>query len=276
MKPTDQYIKLDLAYDYYNKKLFQDKLPKAFLILNRRDCVVGHYGPKRFEDKTGGGQLDEICLNPDFFFKEEAILATLVHEMAHQWQQHHGKTSRGGYHNAQWGRKMESIGLMPSDTGKPGGKKFGQQMDHYIMDGGKFQKITKQLLKSKKIIDWISLTYESQIRIKIATLEDGYILISGEDVRGLSIGDRFSTGYGVYEVEEIGEAGEDGKVKVKVKTIRGIDGIEDGTEGILKRYRAKKKNKIKYTCPDCGLNVWGKPDLRILCCDCSEHLEESY
>lgn len=36
--------------------------------------------------------------------------------------------------------------------------------------------------------------------------------------------------------------------------------------------RAKKgsstKNKIKYTCPECGANVWGKPDMRIVCGVC--------
>jgi hypothetical protein len=28
---------------------------------------------------------------------------------------------------------MESIGLVPSNTGLPGGKRTGQQMTHYIM-----------------------------------------------------------------------------------------------------------------------------------------------
>jgi predicted SprT family Zn-dependent metalloprotease len=32
------------------------------------------------------------------------------------------------------------------------------------------------------------------------------------------------------------------------------------------------KNKIKYSCPGCGSNVWGKPGLAIKCEDC----EESY
>lgn len=34
------------------------------------------------------------------------------------------------------------------------------------------------------------------------------------------------------------------------------------------RQRAGKspKNKVKYTCPMCGVNVWGKPGLTIYCC----------
>ena len=39
--------------------------------------------------------------------------------------------------------------------------------------------------------------------------------------------------------------------------------------------RAKKatKNKIKYTCPGCGANVWGKPELAISCDECAEIFE---
>jgi hypothetical protein len=43
------------------------------------------------------------------------------------------KKCRGGYHDRVWGAKMEEVGLMPSNTGLPGGKKNGQQMTHYII-----------------------------------------------------------------------------------------------------------------------------------------------
>jgi len=33
---------------------------------------------------------------------------------------------------------MESIGLMPSDTGEPGGKRTGQRMSDYPIEGGAF------------------------------------------------------------------------------------------------------------------------------------------
>jgi len=32
--------------------------------------------------------------------------------------------------------------------------------------------------------------------------------------------------------------------------------------------KAKAKNKIKYSCPGCDVNVWGAPDLNIRCNDC--------
>ena len=34
-----------------------------------------------------------------------------------------------------------------------------------------------------------------------------------------------------------------------------------------------EKNKVKYTCPECGANVWGKPELAILCVKCDENFE---
>lgn len=33
------------------------------------------------------------------------------------------------------------------------------------------------------------------------------------------------------------------------------------------------KNKIKYTCPGCNANVWGKPDMQIVCGTCEEEYQ---
>ena len=29
-----------------------------------------------------------------------------------------------------------------------------------------------------------------------------------------------------------------------------------------------RKLKLKYTCPECKINVWGKPELNLMCSDC--------
>jgi hypothetical protein len=34
------------------------------------------------------------------------------------------------------------------------------------------------------------------------------------------------------------------------------------------------RNKVKYSCPSCEANVWGKPGLKIGCEDCDESFEE--
>jgi hypothetical protein len=33
------------------------------------------------------------------------------------------------------------------------------------------------------------------------------------------------------------------------------------------------RNKVKYTCPECGLNVWGKPRARLICGYCTDMKE---
>jgi predicted SprT family Zn-dependent metalloprotease len=44
-------------------------------------------------------------------------------------------------------------------------------------------------------------------------------------------------------------------------------------EDPLSRKQKLAKTKIKYTCPACGVNVWGKPELSISCDDCEEPFE---
>lgn len=57
-------------------------------------------------------------------------------------------------------------------------------------------------------------------------------------------------------------------------------GIEDNDEDTPKADNADKpikkynRNKIKYTCPDCGAKVWGKSGLNIYCNDCECSFEE--
>lgn len=87
-------------------------------------------------------------MNPVYFSIRtiKATLSTLVHEMVHQWQFHFGEHGRRGYHNKQWAARMERVGLMPSDTGEPGGRKVGQSMTHYIIAGGLFDMACDELL----------------------------------------------------------------------------------------------------------------------------------
>ncbi len=38
--------------------------------------------------------------------------------------------------------------------------------------------------------------------------------------------------------------------------------------------KEKQRNKIKYTCPGCEANCWGKPGLNVICGECSQTFEE--
>lgn len=158
------YTSLDAAYDWFNAELFGGELPHCLVTLQRHRGARGYFwgdifgaiGREQTESEPGDDKLDEIALNPAAFNGRtiEQILSTLVHEMAHLWQHHFGKPSRNNYHNRQWAEKMEAVGLIPSDTGQPGGKKTGQGMTHYIEEGGRFAKSCAAFLAGPGVSLW--------------------------------------------------------------------------------------------------------------------------
>ena len=138
---------LNKAYRYFNDALFDGELPDCILTIARKNNTHGYFSPNRWR-KLGenGHTTHEIALTATTLYREPLLVfSTLVHEQVHLWQQEFGKPSRNGYHNKEWGRKMESIGLMPSNTGKPNGKKTGQQMTHYIIEGGAYETAFKEM-----------------------------------------------------------------------------------------------------------------------------------
>jgi len=206
-----QYQILDEAYAFFNSKLFDNQLPEVLIILNRKSPkTFGHFHAEQYitrqeasSKKKNKMLISELSLNPDKFLDhpEIEIMQTLGHEMVHAWQRHcTDKQPRGGYHDKIWGRKMEEIGLMPSHTGKPDGKKTGQQMMDYIIAGGKFEKIAKRFMQSHPSI--------------LGSLPQ------------------------------------------------------------LAASKQSNKNKVKYSCPSCEANIWGKPGLHVECVDCSESFME--
>jgi hypothetical protein len=98
----------------------------------------------------------EISLNPDVLGRPpEETMGTLVHEMVHQWQADHGTPPRRCYHDREWADKMIEVGLIPSDTGEPGGKQTGQRMSHYIDPDGKFIKALGAM-PTEYLLPWLS------------------------------------------------------------------------------------------------------------------------
>jgi hypothetical protein len=199
MNPTQEtYKPLNDAYDFFNKELFGSTLPGCLITMQRKGKARGYFCPERFETRTDNQvMIHEIALNPSLFKdrSDAEILSTLVHEMIHLWQEEDGSAPKRGYHNKEWAKKMEEMGLMPSNTGEEGGKKTGHSVSHYIVPGGKFDVLIKKFFaeNDRKVL------YQDRPEIKLT-----------------------------------------------------------GT---------KKRNKIKYTCPRCGLNMWGKPNANILCGD---------
>lgn len=228
--PSDEmYDEISGAYAFFNDRLFAGQLPGCLFTLQRKSHTFGYYSPSRFLRRNGNGKSDELALNPAYFAHRriEQTLSTLVHEQVHQWQAYFGKPSRSGYHNAEWANKMEAVGLMPSNTGEPGGARHGQQMTHYIIEGGPFDVACKELLASGGMLSWIDIVAK-RVPMSPALL--------------------YGPGGEPSEPEPV-----DPTIDIEALTSAGL--LQPATP------KDDPKNKRKYLCPNCKLQVWGKPGL---------------
>lgn len=141
-KPTrEQFDAYQAMFAYFNRELFGGSLPQVVLNFSRHARSLGFFAPQRWERRGAADERShEISLNPDTLTARDPrdVASTLVHEMVHLWQEVAGTPARRGYHNREWAEKMERVGLMPSNTGTPGGQRVGQRMTHYIIEGGAF------------------------------------------------------------------------------------------------------------------------------------------
>jgi hypothetical protein len=175
------------AYQFFNKSLFNNLLPNCMITLQRKNGSYGYFGGDRFINEKSEILTSEISLNPKTCatrsFSE--TMSTLVHEMCHCWQfyfsEHENRIgTQRGYHDQEWATKMISIGLMPSDTGKEGGKKTGKKITHYIITGGAFDiACSHMLMEGYELIwrEWIRSiphrkTGEQGTQLKIETKKD--------------------------------------------------------------------------------------------------------
>ncbi len=151
------YGELTKAYDHFNKVLFDGKLPACVIVMQRKKGAAGYFWADIWASENEE-RADELALNPDTLKARTTyqILSTLVHEQCHVEQFHFGKPSRNGYHNKEWGSMMEAVGLVPSDTGQPGGKRTGQRMTHYEKPGGRFEIVAKALIDDGFSLDWFA------------------------------------------------------------------------------------------------------------------------
>jgi predicted SprT family Zn-dependent metalloprotease len=147
--PTQEmYSALVSAYSFFNRELFQGKLPSGMLLLHNKPGSLGYYSAERYDLKEGGKPTDAIALNPKHFKGRttEESLSTLVHEMCHQYEFQVVSHKKKSYHDRSWASVMKSIGLYPSDTAQPGGKETGWRVSHYVVKDGPFQIACRKLI----------------------------------------------------------------------------------------------------------------------------------
>jgi predicted SprT family Zn-dependent metalloprotease len=136
---TETYEGLEKAFNHFNAELFENRLPPVLFTLTRKGKANGYFWAEQFKHREDGDTTHEIALNPNTMGRELVdVLGTLVHEMTHLEQEEYGTPGKKGHHNREWVGLMERIGLIPSNTGQPGGKKTGRKMTHYIDPMGHF------------------------------------------------------------------------------------------------------------------------------------------
>jgi predicted SprT family Zn-dependent metalloprotease len=257
--PTHSFYRyLEAAYDHFNAALFAGRLPTCLLTVQREKNLMGYFSANRWTDPTGQ-VVHEIAVNPAYFARHNLmeVLQTIVHEMVHNWQHCHGNPSRSGYHNKEWAEKMEQIGLMPSSTGRSGGKRVGQKMSDYPLPGGAFERAAKAFIRESRGLPWVdrfaALVPSCQPREEEVTWAEE---LAGEEL----------------EAEAAVEAEDETVTALLTSPIREL--FQDLVPDEQLQAAARKKVKSRYSCPHCQTNVWGKPGLKLLCGECGEAYEE--
>jgi hypothetical protein len=148
MKPTQaQFAAYQQAFDYFNRVLFKNSLPDCMLSFSRRRHSSHTLFTGGLWHEKAGPATPEISLNLKQMGAGEPIevMATLVRQMVHLWQETYGQPSRAGYYNYEWAEKMTAIGVIPTATGLPGGRRTGQTIKHYIEAEGRFERAFRKM-----------------------------------------------------------------------------------------------------------------------------------
>jgi len=290
---TTLYTELQEAFEHFNTTLFErilgNRLRPCIITLQRKRRTLGYFYNKRFCNLENNDQVDEISLNPSYFAVQtiEESLATLVHEMVHQYQANFGNPGRRGYHNKEWGTLLKKVGLYPSNTGKPGGKEVGEQMHHYIIPDGPFAIACAELITASYKLSWLDRfpqfdgdEYEDPEVTEPAP--EPWITIPAEQPMTESMGSPETNPGNDQETENGAGEGEGSGPTVSPALIPTpttppnrptppkprIPAMQMPERFVLPSELTKERSsntRHKYRCQKCGNQVWGKPGMQIFC-----------
>jgi len=252
-KPTEElYSLLQTVYDRFNTELFRSKLPDVVLTLQREKNTMGYFSRDRWFRSKSNERVHEIAINPAYFanFPLIEVLQTMAHEMCHLYQHEHGTPGRGRYHNAEFAQMMENIGLVASSTGRPGGKRTGQQISDYPIEGGRFAAVCLALHNNGFFLPWVDRFPATK---RPPSLDQNQADAKPNYRPGQMSAEQHA--YHQYQSASLEVLYVD---LVPPNLASEIVSLPD------KEKMAKRHSKTKYHC-DCGINIWGKPGLSIQC-----------
>lgn len=257
--PTNElYAPLVDAYNYFNNELFNSQLPNVIFTLQRKMNVMGFFAAKRWGNLQGE-MCSEISINPAYFASCRIIevLQTLVHEMVHAWQFHFGRPSDGHYHNKEWAQKMMEVGLMPSDTGEPGGAIVGRHMSDFIMKQGAFMLSAEKLMQTETFrLNWVDRLALPKLHETV--IVDSPVLASNSIVEHCAHSDDILNA-NVISIEE--------GIKVAANSNRQEE-FSSLPSSFFMSEVGKRQTRSRHVCPGCGTKIYGKASLNVICGDC--------
>lgn len=236
------YGALQRAYDHFNAELFDGALSPCLISLRSSSRVYGYHHANRFV-APDGTQVDELGLHPGFFTLRpiEEVLSTLVHEMVHHWQRHHGTPTPSNPHNREWASRMESLGLPPSNTGLPGGKEVGRAMSHYIRPDGAFLASCRRLLETGFQLPW--LDRHAPAPVEVAEQRQAALQAAGI------------------------------ALPLTPPPAAALPPMHDGSAPLVPPPPKREKDRVRFMCARCDTKAWARPDTELLCGICSQPLE---
>lgn len=274
------------AWEFFNEQLFKGELPPCLITLHRHPRSRGYYAEDRFVNRDGE-TTDEIAMNPEYFAMQspKSVLSTLCHEMTHSWQKHCGQDkSRHSYHNTEWADKMTAIGLEPSSTGMPDGKRTGEKVTHYIIKGGPFDVFCDELLATGDFVSWFDRHSAVDGELNHYVHTGGPVAPSSEQSAeppaDTSEGDSHTAP--AQQPVAVSSATAATPAKSAPAPVAAPVGKPLGAQVAAKlstptaRKAANggvnKSNRAKYVCPDCTVAAWGKPGLLLICGACKQDM----
>jgi hypothetical protein len=118
-------------------------------------------------------------------------------------------------------------------------------MSHYIIEGGAFENACIELLSTEFKLSWYD-KYPPYTEAQLTEIND---IKSSVQPKGLQ---RFEDGINTSVLsfaEPKSHYSDDDLNQTEGEEIKPVN----------------KSNRLKYRCPTCKIQVWGKPDIRILC-----------
>lgn len=233
------YEQFQFIYDHFNAKLFGRQLPECVFTFRSGSSKSGYVLKNRWK-RSDGSCCHELAINSRILDGISLIVLcqTIVHEQCKILHFLNGTSCRKGYHDTKWANSMESIGLIPSHNGKPGGKRTGQKMSSYVDKKGKFFDACLELVKCGFKLSWIDTKHYNSRNLEAAT--DLPHESATEAMVGLLEG----------------------------KLVQPIE-IKPEADNVL------VKRKVKYHCAHCNVSVWGKSGLAVQCLKCSKPFIEN-